>query len=163
MHFGVQARLTQHLKDVCLILDAASQQGQRLALSEAHCQLLKLAEPLRLVWTGDGAAEIDMPWKIFFYSVVASLAGIVTSLLTKLVPSERLDRFYLLSRTPLEPGETNDVPCQLPAKSNSTPRRMLVSSCGLENQSLFGFARECLDSQFAFQRMTAAGLRFLVN
>ena len=39
--FRAQARLAQHLKDIRLILDAASQAGQDLPLSEVHAQLLE--------------------------------------------------------------------------------------------------------------------------
>ena len=42
--FRTQARLSQHLKDVRLILEAASEAGQTLPLSAAHCQLLEAAE-----------------------------------------------------------------------------------------------------------------------
>lgn len=46
--FEPQARLSQHLKDVLLMLDAAARAGQRLPLSEAHRELLELAERLGL-------------------------------------------------------------------------------------------------------------------
>lgn len=42
--FGTQARLSQHLKDVRLMLDAAETDGLRLPLSETHRGLLELAE-----------------------------------------------------------------------------------------------------------------------
>jgi 3-hydroxyisobutyrate dehydrogenase-like beta-hydroxyacid dehydrogenase len=50
--FAVQARLTQHLKDVRLILEAAAEAGQELPLSETHRQLLERAEAA-------GWAEMD--------------------------------------------------------------------------------------------------------
>jgi len=46
--FEPQARLSQHLKDVRLMLAAAARSGQRLPLSEAHRELLELAEQLGL-------------------------------------------------------------------------------------------------------------------
>lgn len=46
--FEPQARLSQHLKDVRLMLDAAARAGQRLPLSEAHRALLESAEQLGL-------------------------------------------------------------------------------------------------------------------
>lgn len=46
--FEPQARLSQHLKDVCLMLAAAERQGQTLPLSEAHRELLEYAERLGL-------------------------------------------------------------------------------------------------------------------
>jgi 3-hydroxyisobutyrate dehydrogenase-like beta-hydroxyacid dehydrogenase len=42
--FRAQARLSQHLKDVRLILESAAEAGQGLPLSEAHRRLLEAAE-----------------------------------------------------------------------------------------------------------------------
>lgn len=42
--FTVQARLSQHLKDVRLILESAAAAGLPLPLSETHCRLLEQAE-----------------------------------------------------------------------------------------------------------------------
>ena len=42
--FRTPARLTQHLKDVLLILEAAAESGQALPLTEAHRRLLEAAE-----------------------------------------------------------------------------------------------------------------------
>jgi len=42
--FSTEARLTQHLKDIRLILQAAAEGGQALPLTEAHCGLLEAAE-----------------------------------------------------------------------------------------------------------------------
>jgi 3-hydroxyisobutyrate dehydrogenase-like beta-hydroxyacid dehydrogenase len=44
--FSPQATLSQHLKDVRLILDAAAGRAQRLPLTETHRALLELAESL---------------------------------------------------------------------------------------------------------------------
>jgi len=46
--FSVQARLSQHLKDVNLMLDAARRAGQRVPLTEAHRELLDSAMELGL-------------------------------------------------------------------------------------------------------------------
>ena len=46
--FAPQARLSQHLKDVRLMLESAAHAGQRLPLSEAHRELLEQAERLGL-------------------------------------------------------------------------------------------------------------------
>jgi len=45
-NYELQARLSQHLKDVRLILDEASNHGLALRLSEAHRKLLEVAEQL---------------------------------------------------------------------------------------------------------------------
>ncbi len=50
--FSVQARLSQHLKDVCLIFELADAAGQALPLSEAHRRLLEECEA-----AGYGAAD----------------------------------------------------------------------------------------------------------
>lgn len=42
--FRTEARLSQHLKDIRLILAAAASAGQELPLTEAHCRLLEAAE-----------------------------------------------------------------------------------------------------------------------
>jgi 3-hydroxyisobutyrate dehydrogenase-like beta-hydroxyacid dehydrogenase len=42
--FRTQARLSQHLKDIRLILGAAADAGQALPLSEIHCRLLETAK-----------------------------------------------------------------------------------------------------------------------
>jgi hypothetical protein len=42
--FRTQARLSQHLKDIRLILDAAAVAGQDLPLTETHRRLLEAAE-----------------------------------------------------------------------------------------------------------------------
>ena len=42
--FRTQARLSQHLKDIRLILAAAAAAGQALPLSEVHSRLLEAAE-----------------------------------------------------------------------------------------------------------------------
>ncbi len=46
--FVAQAKLSQHLKDVRLILQAASGQGLKLQLTDAHRQLLERAEAMDL-------------------------------------------------------------------------------------------------------------------
>jgi 3-hydroxyisobutyrate dehydrogenase-like beta-hydroxyacid dehydrogenase len=50
--FEPQARLSQHLKDVRLILDAAARAGMDLVLSRAHRELLERAE-------ADGLGQLD--------------------------------------------------------------------------------------------------------
>ena len=42
--FKAQARLSQHLKDVRLMLQAAAKAGLKLPLSETHCELMQQAE-----------------------------------------------------------------------------------------------------------------------
>jgi len=56
--YSVQARLSQHLKDVRLILESAEQQGRDLPLSTVHRQLLEKAETLGF-GTQDNCAVIE--------------------------------------------------------------------------------------------------------
>ena len=42
--FHAQARLSQHLKDVHLMLDAALNAGRNLPLTQTHAKLLEAAE-----------------------------------------------------------------------------------------------------------------------
>jgi len=58
--FTAEARLSQHLKDVRLILDQARQQGKPLPLSELHRTLLEKAEA-----AGFGAADNSAIIKAF--------------------------------------------------------------------------------------------------
>jgi len=64
-----------------------------------------VAEPLQLVWTEGGTETVYLPWQILFYGTVASLAGVLVSLITKPVDAEKLNLFYRLSRTPIHPDE----------------------------------------------------------
>ncbi|MEY4187765.1 MAG: hypothetical protein RIT02_2799 [Planctomycetota bacterium] len=56
--YSVQARLSQHLKDVRLIVDTAAASGLSLALTNAHQQLLEQAETLGF-GTSDNSAVIE--------------------------------------------------------------------------------------------------------
>ena len=58
--FAPEARLSQHLKDVRLILEAAARAGALTPLSETHRALLKKAEA-----AGFGAADNSAVIKAF--------------------------------------------------------------------------------------------------
>ena len=92
-----------------------------------------VAEQLRVVWREAGSApQIYEPWVILFYTGGAILAGVVVSLMTPRVPAERLQRFYDLTRTPIQEGEVVPHPCAMPEGVVPPARRMLVSSFGFE-------------------------------
>jgi len=96
-------------------------------------QGLPFAGSLNLIWIEAGKEpSIYEPWVILFYMVSATLAGIVVSLVTKRVGEEKLDRFYALTRTPIQPGERIEEPCTLPDGVEPAPRRMLLTALGLE-------------------------------
>jgi Na+/proline symporter len=79
-----------------------------------------------------GATIVSLPWLILGYLSAATAAGVLVSLVTPKVPRERLDRFYHLIRTPVEPGEATAEPCTLPPGVKVAARRMLVRKFGLE-------------------------------
>ncbi|RMG38123.1 MAG: sodium:solute symporter family protein [Planctomycetota bacterium] len=58
--------------------------------------------------------KTSVPWQIAIYLGSGALVGIVVSLLTRNVSREKLDRFFLLLRTPVRPGEKVSEPCTLP-------------------------------------------------
>ena len=75
---------------------------------------LPFAEFLRIVTGQPDSLAIYLPWQMIFYLVAGSVMGIAASLLTRPVPKARLDVFYSLIRTPIQPGETIETPCTLP-------------------------------------------------
>ena len=94
---------------------------------------LPYAESLGFIWQEtDKAPSVYEPWEIVFYMVGALAAGIVVSLLTKPVDNEKLDRFYTLTRTPIEEGEVLTEPCKLPEGVTPSDRPMLCTAFGLE-------------------------------
>ena len=90
------------------------------------------AECLRLVWMEKGELTVYVPWQILTYMTIASVAGIVVSLFTQPVARNKLDRFYELTRTPVQSGEEIDRPCTLPPGVTPAARRMITTACGLE-------------------------------
>lgn len=107
------------------------------------------AESLRFLWTEGDETAVYLPWQILFYGTTASLSGMVISLLTRPVSEQRLNRFYQLSRTPVQPNEQVLQPCTLPESIPPADRRMLLTAGGLElpmpsKTSIIGFVTVCL-------------------
>ena len=98
-----------------------------------------------LVWHEDGSpTSIYEPWQILMYMGAAALAGILVSLVSRPTGTARLDLFYALTRTPIQPGEVIDQPCTLPLGVEPATRRMLLTCWGFEipqpsRTSLVGF------------------------
>lgn len=106
-----------------------------LASQSAFVEWLGGLDPsgtLGFVSAGKNGPAVYEPWLIVFYLGSGLLAGIVVSLLTKPVDAERLDRFYVLTRTPVEPDEDSIEPCTLPPGTAPHPRAMLITAFGLE-------------------------------
>lgn len=89
------------------------------------------ADSLRLLWIEGDTPVLYLPWQILLYSVTSAVMGIAVSLFTKPVSSEKLDRFYQLSRTPVQREETILQPCTLPTNS-IVDRPMMTTFAGLE-------------------------------
>lgn len=95
-------------------------------------QTLPVNNALGLVVPGKSGLEIYEPWLITFYLGGGLLAGIMVSLLTPPVPADQLDRYYALTRTPIQPDEEIEAPCTLPIGVTPAKRKMLVTAWGLE-------------------------------
>lgn len=91
-----------------------------------------LAEPLCLTVGSGSKIAIYDPWQITFYLSAGIIAGVLVSLVTRAASVERLDLFYALTRTPIQPDEEITQPCTLPNGLQTTPRKMLTTACGLE-------------------------------
>ena len=107
---------------------------------------LPWADELRLVWEKqDGSVTIYEPWQIASYLATGLACGIAVSLVTRRVEKDRLDRFFELTRTPIQPGEVVREPCTLPEGVEPADRKMLLTVFGLEVPapsltSVLGFA-----------------------
>ena len=95
---------------------------------------------------GDGFA-IHLPWQMVAYLCAGVILGIGTSLFSRPTPTEKLDLYHALARTPVGRTEPpTDIPCTLPAGVSPAPRRSLFPlSTGLEisipsKRGLIGFA-----------------------
>jgi Na+/proline symporter len=84
--------------------------------------------PRFMLWQ-DG---LYLPWQMVFYLAAGLMAGIVVSLLTRPGPEHKLENFYALLRTPVQPGEQVAVPCTLPAGTVVPPRHNLLAARSLE-------------------------------
>jgi Na+/proline symporter len=105
---------------------------------------LPMAEGLRFVVDGAKGPEVYLPWQMTFYLSAGLIAGIVVSLFTKPVASEKLAAFYALVRTPVQPDEESEVPCTLPPGVEPAERRELFPGTDLtvylpSRTSMLGF------------------------
>jgi hypothetical protein len=79
-----------------------------------------------------GELTIYVPWQILAYMTIASVVGMIVSLFTKPVATSKLDCFYGLTRTPVQPSEEIDRPCALPSGVTPAARPMITTAFGLE-------------------------------
>ncbi len=80
----------------------------------------------------DGVVSMWLPYQMLAYIISGFAVGIIVSLLTKPEPEEKLERFYGLLRTPVQPGEVITEPCHLPEGVEAAPRRVLFPNTNLE-------------------------------
>lgn len=89
-------------------------------------------ESLNVVSQGSENWEVNDPWVIACYMTTGVLACVVVSLITPKTPEERLQRFYDLTRTPIQHDEVLTESCRLPAGVEPATRKMLITAGGLE-------------------------------
>ena len=97
-----------------------------------------------VLWDGDARCALYLPdlmlrqgglylpWKMILYLSTGLIGGIVVSLLTKPVAEEKLDNYYALIRTPIQPGEQPPAPCTLPEGAIVPAKRKLLPNTSLE-------------------------------
>lgn len=76
--------------------------------------------------------KLHLPWQMILYLGAGLISGIVVSLLTRPVATEKLENFYALTRTPVTLGEQVDKPCTLPAGAVVPDRRNIFPNTSLE-------------------------------
>ncbi|MEA3224610.1 MAG: sodium:solute symporter family protein, partial [Planctomycetota bacterium] len=76
--------------------------------------------------------KLHLPWQMILYLGAGLISGIVVSLLSHPVATEKLENFYALTRTPVTLGEQVDKPCTLPAGAVVPERRNLFPNTSLE-------------------------------
>lgn len=79
-----------------------------------------------------GQASVADAWLILGYLTAGVAACVLTSLVTRPTPKDRLDLFYDLTRTPIRPGEVVDEPCTMPHGAVTPDRPMLLKAGGME-------------------------------
>ncbi|MBN2313598.1 MAG: sodium:solute symporter family protein [Sedimentisphaerales bacterium] len=91
-------------------------------------------------WNG----QLYLPWQMILYLSSGLIAGIIVSLFTRPVSAEKLDNYYALIRTPIEPGEQPAAPCTLPKGAIVPEKRNIFPNTNLEfmipsRESVVGF------------------------
>lgn len=67
-----------------------------------------------MVYVSDAGPKVSDAWTMFLYLAAGLVSGLLVSLVTPRTPREKLDRFFLLLRTPVRKGERVQTPCTLP-------------------------------------------------
>jgi Na+/proline symporter len=78
--------------------------------------------PAFMVWE----QKLYLPWQMIIYLTTGFVGLIVASLLTRRVPSDRLDRLYACLRTPIGADEPEGKVFTLPEGVEPAPRKVLI-------------------------------------
>jgi Na+/proline symporter len=84
--------------------------------------------PEYMIWAG----KFRLSWQMFLYLTAGFGSGILVSLVTPRVSSEKLDRVYACLRTPIRAGEKHVAPFTLPEGVTPPPPRKLINHPDLE-------------------------------
>lgn len=114
------------------ILTAGTWWVTNLSSTAASLATLPAANSLGVVISRKGEWAVSTPWQMLAYLSAGFAGGIIVSLLTRKNESAKLDRFYELLRTPVQPDEVIKTPCSLPAGVVPSPRRVFFPSTSLE-------------------------------
>ena len=75
---------------------------------------------------------VSLPMQMLLYIVIGFAVGILVSLFTRPVRKQKLDNFYNLLRTPVQPDEKIEASCTLPEGAEPSPRRVFFPNSNLE-------------------------------
>jgi Na+/proline symporter len=78
-----------------------------------------------------GTFKVTDAWTMCAYLSVGMLAGLAVSFFTPRTPKEKLDRFFILLRTPVVDGEVVTAPCTLP-EDHAQPIAKLIDHSDFE-------------------------------
>jgi Na+/proline symporter len=70
---------------------------------------------------------LHKPWHMISYLLAGLLALVIVSLATPRRASQKLDKFFECLRTPVDVGEPEGEPCELPSGVQPAPRHVLVN------------------------------------
>jgi len=91
-----------------------------------------IAHSMRFIIDTGKGPEIYLPWQLIAQLGGGLAVGIIVSLLTRPIDEKKLDNFYALIRTPIQPGEVVTKACTLPQGVTAPPKRCIFPNTSLE-------------------------------
>ncbi len=76
---------------------------------------------------GNNPREIYLPTQMLMYLSVGAIVMVVVSLFTRREPQAKLDKFYEVMRTPVQPNEVIAAPLTLPVGMAPAPQNKLIN------------------------------------